>query len=244
GSRHGCHLGHLAAVATYLPRLLTPVVVFNAAFALLFVGKSHTEVEVEIAAKGRRPGKCPSHAPFVRLQLRERRSRHCTQRHVVIRQVHDGSVEAIRNRRAGRTARRVVRSEHEVVNEQLRSALEKIRKRRAAFVSVESIRLVDPHPRQFLTSLHQFVAAPGDVLFRVEQLQPRCEPLFTCSCLVCCHDWSLLYLPPLDRGGYVPHSLSAEAHPSLAGERRLKIDLAPEIQRVGVTSVAGFGWTR
>src|SRR5262249_35669571 len=204
GSRHGCHLGHLAAVATYLPRLLTPVVVFNAAFALLFVGKSHTEVEVEIAAKGRRPGKCPSHAPFVRLQLRERRSRHCTQRHVVIRQVHDGSVEAIRNRRAGRTARRVVRSEHEVVNEQLRSALEKARERRAAFRTSALVRLCAPAPRAFLAAAPQFVPAPGCVLFPVGALPAPLGPLLTCFCFVCCHYWSLLYLPPLDPGGFVP----------------------------------------
>ena len=70
---------------------------------------------------------------------------------VVVRQVNDQAVETVRDRRAGRTPRRVVGPEHEMVDEQLRAALEQVRQRGAPRVGLESIFLVDPNPWQLLT---------------------------------------------------------------------------------------------
>src|SRR5439155_20411685 len=51
---------------------------------------------------------------------------------------------------------------------------------------------VDPHPRQLLPPPRQLVAAPRELLLRLEQLEPRGEPLFTCPGSVLGHRSSLL----------------------------------------------------
>src|SRR5207249_5255951 len=70
--------------------------------------------------RSRRPGERPPHSSLVRLQLRERRPRHRRKRDVVVRQVDDGAVETVRNRRAGWTPCRVIGPEHEVVRSEER----------------------------------------------------------------------------------------------------------------------------
>src|SRR5262249_34804090 len=92
----------------------------------------------------------------------------------------------------GRAAGGVVGPEHEVVDEKLRAPAEEVRQRGAPVVGLESIRLVDLNPRQFLPPPRQLVAAPRKLLLRLEQLEPRCEPLFTCSGRVCRHRAALL----------------------------------------------------
>jgi len=84
--------------------------------------------------------------------------------------MHDGTVEAVGDRRTTRAPRRVVRPEHEVIDEQLRASAEQIRKGRCALVGVEAVLLVDPHPGQLLALPRQLVAAPCQRLFGVEQL--------------------------------------------------------------------------
>ena len=146
-----------------------PVVVFDAPLALLLLGDRDVEVEVEVAAERGRPGKRPPHPPLVRLQLRERRPRHRPEHHVVVRQVDGEAVEPVRDRRAGRTSRRVVGPEHEVVDEELRAPAEEVRQRGAPFVGLESVLLVDPDPRQLLPPPRQLVAAPRQLLLLLEQ---------------------------------------------------------------------------
>jgi hypothetical protein len=161
-------------------RLLAPVVVFDTSLALLLVGEPDVEVEVEVAADRGRPRERPPHPPLVRMQLRERRPRHSRKRDVVVGQVDYEAVEPVRDRRAGRTSSRVVGPEHEVVDEELRAPSEEVCQRGAPIVGLESILLVDPNPRQLLPPPRQLVAAPREFLLRLEQLDPRCEPLFTC----------------------------------------------------------------
>src|SRR5260370_238809 len=79
----------------------------------LLLGVRRLEVVVEVAVERRRPGEAPAHPPLVRLQFRERSPRHRAERDVVIREVDDGAVEAVRDRRAGRTPCRVLGPEHE-----------------------------------------------------------------------------------------------------------------------------------
>jgi len=73
-----------------------------------------------------------------------------------------------------------VRPEHEVVDEELRASSEEICQRGAPLVGLEVVPLVDLHPGQFLPLARQIVAAPREFLLRLEQLEPRCEPFFTC----------------------------------------------------------------
>src|SRR5439155_377080 len=155
-------------------------------------GEGDVEVEAEVAAERGRPGKRPPHPPLVRRQLRERRPRHRRERDVVVGQVDDEAVEPVRDGRAVRTPRRVVGPEHEVVDEELRAPSEEVCQRGAPLVGLESILLVDPNPRQLLPPPRQLVAAPRELLLRLEQLEPRCEPLFTCPGHVLRHRSSLL----------------------------------------------------
>src|SRR2546425_1228219 len=125
------------------------------------------------------------------LRCRERRSRHRRKRDVVVGQVGDGAVEPVRDRRAGRTPGRVVRPEHEVVDEELRAPSEEVCQRGAAFIGLESVFLIDPEPRQLLTSPCQLVAAPRKLLLGLEQLEPRGEPVLPCPGRVLRHRYLL-----------------------------------------------------
>src|SRR5262245_30996282 len=98
----------------------------------------------------------------------------------MVGEVHGESVEAVRDRRAGRAAGGEVRPEHEVVDEELRAPPEEVCQRGAPPVGLESIRLVDPNPRQLLSPPRQLVAAPRALLLRLEQLEPRGAPLLPC----------------------------------------------------------------
>src|SRR5438094_408965 len=120
------------------------------------------------------------------------RPRHRRKRDVVVGQVDDEAVEPVRDRRAGRTPRRVVGPEHEVVDEELRAPSEEVCQQGAPLVGLESILLVDPNPRQLLPPPRQLVATPRDLLLRPEHLEPRGEPLFTCPGHVLRHRSSLL----------------------------------------------------
>src|SRR4051794_15970540 len=51
GSGRGRHLGHGRLAAAQLPRSLTPVVVFDAALALLRLREPHAEIRVEVATE-------------------------------------------------------------------------------------------------------------------------------------------------------------------------------------------------
>ena len=169
------------------PHVHRAEVVLDDSRLLLLLGVRRLEVVVEVASERRRPGEAPAHPPLVRLQLRERSPRHRAERDVVIREVDDEAVEAVRDRRAGRTPCRVLGPEHEVVDEELRASSEEIGERGAPLVGLEAVLLVDSNPRQLLPLPRQLVAAPRQLLLGLEQLEPGRKPLFTCSGLVVGH---------------------------------------------------------
>src|SRR2546421_4244824 len=139
------------------------------------------EVVVEVAVERRRPGEAPAHPPLVRLQFRERSPRHRAQRNVMIREVDDEAVEAVRDRRAQRAPCRVLRSEHEVIGEELRASSEEIGEGCCALVGLETVLLVDSNPGELLSPPREFVATPRQRLLSLEQLQPGRQPLLMCS---------------------------------------------------------------
>ncbi len=169
-----------------------PVVVLEASSALLLLGDRGIEVEVEFAVARRRPRKRPSHPALERLQLGERRERYGHERDVMVRQVDGEAVEAVGDRRARRTARRVIRPEHEVIDEELRAPPKEICERGLPFVRFEAVLLFHADPRQVLAPLCEFIALARQRLFRIEQVEPGGKPLLACSDLVCRHRHSPL----------------------------------------------------
>jgi hypothetical protein len=67
-----------------------------------------------------------------------------------------------------------------MIDEELRAAFEKVRQRGAPVVGVEAVLLVNADPWQRLPPPRQLVTAPRELLLRLEQFEPRCQPLFTC----------------------------------------------------------------
>src|SRR6266566_2251918 len=189
GAGSGCDLGGrpLLAGLQQRPLVLGAEVVFHDVRPLLLLSPRRLQVVAEIVSGARRPGEAPPHPPLVRLELRERRPRNRRKRDVVVRQVDNGAVEPVRDRRTRWTASLIVGPEHEVVDEELRAPSEEVSQRGAPFLGIEFVLLVDPDPRQRLPSPRQLVATPRQLFLGVEQLEPRCQPLFTCSRLVLRH---------------------------------------------------------
>src|SRR5215216_2311945 len=188
GSAHGCELREPTARA-FEDRLRVhrAIVVFDAPLALLLLGDRHVEIEVEVAAERGRPWEAPAHAALVGLELVKRRAGDGPNRHVVVLEVDGRAVEPVRDRRTRRAARGVLGPEHEVVHEELSAPTEQIRKRRASFVDLEAVVLVDSDPGELLPPPGELVAAPSQLLLGLEQLEPGHKPLLTRSCRVLSH---------------------------------------------------------
>src|SRR4029450_13025954 len=97
----------------------------------------------------------------------------------------------------------------------------------AALLGIKAIRLVHPDPRQLLPPLCERVALPGELLLRLEQVEPRCEALFTCPGRVLHH--RRRHCSSLLRASHCDLVVAVD-----------EVELAPGIDRVRVTSVTGF----
>src|SRR5258708_24723148 len=241
GSGHGRDLSVGPLLPDQRHGRLASVVVFDASLVLLLLGKADVEVEVEVAAERRRPGERPPHPLLVRLQFRERSPRHRAERDVVIGEVDDGAVEAVRDRRAGRTACRVLGPEHEVIDEELRASSEEIGEGRCALVGLEAVLLVDANPGQLLPPPRQFVATPRQRLLGLQQLQPGRKPLLPCSGLVIGHGFlSFLSLQKLGVA-YLPMTshIGGVSPGTDAGTMTISIP-SPTMASASGTSMAAF----
>ena len=107
--------------------------------------------------------------------------------HVVAGEVNREPVESVRDRRARRTAPRVVGPEHEMINEQLRTTAEKISQRRFPVIGLEFVLLVDLYPGQLLPFFRPLITPVCQILFGFEQLLAGRQPFFTRSSFVFCH---------------------------------------------------------
>src|SRR5262245_26822478 len=126
----------------------------------------------------------------------------------MIRQMDNDAVEAVRDRRAGRTPGLIVGPEHEVIDEELRTPAEQIRQRGTALVGFEIVLLVDPDPGQLLPTPRQLVAFPCELFLCGEQLDPGRMPFFACPDLVCPHGSCL---PPRVSLSCAPRALYRDA---------------------------------
>jgi len=102
-------------------------------------------------------------------------------------EVDDGTVDVIRHERAARAGFPIVRSEHEMEDEQLRAPLEQLCQRLRSLVGLEAVGLLDGHPRQLTALARELVAAASQLLLPLEQLDSGGKPLLARSDLVLCH---------------------------------------------------------
>jgi hypothetical protein len=86
----------------------------------------------------------------------------------MIGQMHGDAVEAIGDCRAGGATSGEVCPEHEVVDEELRAATEKVRQRGASFLGLEAIPFIDWYPRQFLPLSCHLIAPMRQFLLSLE----------------------------------------------------------------------------
>src|SRR5450830_215215 len=107
-------------------RRLAQIVVDDDAFALLLLAEPDIEVTVEIAVERAGPVKAPAHALLEPLQLGQRCPRDGGKGDVMVLEMDNDAIKTIGDRRAGRAAGAVVRPEHEVIDKELRTALEQL----------------------------------------------------------------------------------------------------------------------
>src|ERR1700735_4012063 len=100
------------------------VVVRHLTLGHFFLGERHVEVAIEISPERRHPVEAPAHALLEFFDLRQRSSRYREKRDVPLSQVHQRAVGMIHVERAARAAFFPLRTKHEVVYDQLASALE------------------------------------------------------------------------------------------------------------------------
>ena len=156
------------------------------AVSLLLLGERGAEVVPEVAAEGRDPGEPPAHPGRVRPQLLQRGDRLADQGHVVAVEVGDDAVEVVCDERAAGAARVLLvdaepEAEHEVVDEQLRAAVEEVGERLRPLVRLEGVRLLDRHPGQLSAPAGELIAAAHVLLLGHEQLLAGRQPLVSRS---------------------------------------------------------------
>src|SRR5205085_11612323 len=91
-------------------------------------------------------------------------------------QVHDVRVEVVGPEGAARAACVPARIEHEVVDDELASSFEELRKGPSPIISVERVVLLDPFPGQLAPLTAQLVAEARELLLLRKELPALCEP--------------------------------------------------------------------
>jgi len=148
-----------------LELILAPVVVFDRCH--LGVDRD-VEVVVEVAPQRRRPRERPPHAIAIGKQPLQWRPRDRDQRHVVVLKMEADAFEPVRDRRATRAPLGPVGTEHEVVDDELRSPREEAVECRLAPLGRERVVLLDRDPRQRGPLAGQLVASFRELLLLLE----------------------------------------------------------------------------
>src|SRR5258708_39276505 len=97
--------------------------------------------------------------------------------HIAMVQVDDYSVEVVRPERATRASLLPVRTEHEVIDDQLRTPRKEVGQRLFAVRSLENVLLVHSLPRQFAPLLTKLVTQSSKFLFLCQKLLASADPL-------------------------------------------------------------------
>src|SRR5262249_14367171 len=141
------------------------VVVVDLSLRLLFLGKGNVIVRIEVVGERRDPVESPAHAFLEGLDLIVRRSRNSAERHIAMRKVNQGTVDVVGEERAARTSLFPSRTKHEMVDDQLAPAIEKVRQSFLSLWTLEHVVLLDLDPGQFAPLPAELVALVGECLF-------------------------------------------------------------------------------
>src|SRR6516165_3980094 len=102
-------------------------------------------------------------------------------------EVHDYAVEIVRPTRAMRATGIPIRTEHEVIDDQLTAAVEQLRQGRVSLRALEYISLVHALPGQLAALLAQPIAQARELLLLDQELLARSDPFVVRNDLVLCH---------------------------------------------------------
>src|SRR6266852_332611 len=96
--------------------------------------------------------------------------------HIAMVQMDDYAVEVVCPERATRASLFPVRTEHEVIDDQLRTPRKEVGQRLFAVRSFENVLLVHSLPRQFAPLLTKLVTQSSKFLFLCQKLLARADP--------------------------------------------------------------------
>ena len=144
------------------------VVVFHSASGELLRREGGLVVVVEIRAVGRHPIELPAHAVLEGFDLGQRRAGYSRERDITLRKMHQRSVSVVYVAGAAGTPFLPLGTEHEVVDDQLASAVEEVGERFLARGRIKDIVLLDLHPGKLAALGGNGVALASELLFARE----------------------------------------------------------------------------
>src|SRR5262249_53402179 len=145
------------------------------------------EIEVEVAARRRHPAEGPAHALPVGLELGKRAARDGHESRVARRQMHVDAVEIVGPERAAGATLVPVRTEHEVLNDELTASAEEVGERDRSLGRLEYVGLVDSLPRKRPALARQFLPLMGEGPLLGEQRLAFGKPFLVRDNAVCRH---------------------------------------------------------
>src|SRR6266851_6838325 len=120
----------------------------------------------------------PPHALLVCLDFCQRRTGHGNPRDIVVLEMSKGAIDMIGEKRATGAACVPAWAKHEVINNELASAIEQFSQILFALGTVKDVILLHFHPRQSQTFCVDLVPQMSKFLFLQQQRFARGEPLF------------------------------------------------------------------
>src|SRR5258708_10510511 len=155
--------------------------------------ESHPEVVIEVGPERRHPRKGPAHALLEGFDLVEGRARDHGECGVARGEMHEAACEVVGDVGAGRApVCTPIRTEHEVIGEELALPLEQIGERAASLRPLEQVLLLDCHHRQLAPLGAQRVALTAELLLLYKQPLARGDPGVLRNHFRLCHGSLLL----------------------------------------------------
>src|SRR5882672_4143316 len=128
---------------------------------------------------------------MIGVQLSDRSARDCDKAHIVVLEVLPRAVDLVGEKRATGTALLPVRTEHEVIHDELAASVEQVAESHRAVGISENIILLDPDPGQRAALCRQAVPLARECLLLGEQRAAGFDPLFFRDDVMLGHEYLL-----------------------------------------------------